>query len=218
MTKNITKILQKASASLLVLFVLVAKCNAQLIGPSIYAQPIGTSVQNGGTAVFTVAADAGLLDLSGISFKWYCTSNKVTRLIGANPIITILNEVTNSLLGTILGGNKAVSILTIKNVNYTNVGSYYVEATDTLGMTASVKVTLSIIPVINIASSASTLTTAGFNVQMSTPVGSNVVVEASSDMVNWTPIYTNLNSSGTLTYTDTDATNHTSRYYRARTQ
>jgi hypothetical protein len=216
MTKNITKIMQKATVLLIALFLAVAKCNAQ----SIDVQPVGTNVLNGGTATFTAAADSGILSILGLKLTWYCTSNNVTREISTSSNISILNEVTNSLLGILLGGNEAVSILTINNVNPTNVGKYYVEATE-IGLSfpaTSDTASLSIIPAITIASSASTLTTAGFHLEMSTPAGSNVVVEASSDMVNWTPIYTNLDSSGTLTYTDTDATNHTSRCYRARTQ
>lgn len=216
--------MQKAIVSLGVLFFLVAKCNAGGLAPTIVVQPTGTNVLNGDTAVFVAAADSGILALTGVSFTWYCTSNGVTRTVSANSNITISTVITNSLLGIILGGDEAFSVLTIKNANPTNMGKYYVKATELLGgsidsLNAALNVvTPVVVPVINIATSASALTTSGFNLQMSTPVGSNVVVEASSDMHTWTPIYTNLNSSGTLTYMDTDAKNHTARYYRAHTQ
>ncbi|HEY1661182.1 MAG TPA: hypothetical protein VGI03_02080 [Verrucomicrobiae bacterium] len=115
--------------------------------------------------------------------------------------------------------------MTIKNTNPTNAGTYYVTAKDTssTGTTVSSNATLIVLStvvtnVINIINSASTLTAAGFKLQMSAPANSNVVVEASSDLKSWTPIYTNLNSTGSLSFMDTDATNHPARYYRARTQ
>jgi hypothetical protein len=219
MTKNNQKLLQKATACLLLLFLMAAKCNAQGAPPTIAVQPVGISVQNGGTTVITVVANPVLL--ATVTFTWYCNNQPVK----ANSNITIVTTSTNSILGLPIGGLAPVSILTIKNTNPTNAGTYYVTAKDSLstGTTTSSNATIIVLStvvtnIINILTSASALTTAGFHLQMSTPTGSNVVVEASSDMVNWTPIYTNLNSSGTLTYMDTGATNHTSRYYRARTQ
>ncbi len=223
MTKNITKIVQKAIVCLLAVFFAIAKCNAQ----TIVVQPVGTNVLNGGTAVFIAAADSGLLAFDKLSLTWYYSSNKVNRVVATNSNISIVTEITNSLLGVILGGDEKFSVLTIKNVNPTNQGNYYVVASEpgllgigvSTAQSTSVPLTVSFPPpVITISNSVNAMTTAGFHLQMSTPATSNVVVEASSDMKTWTPIYTNLNSTGSLSFMDTDATNHPARYYRAHTQ
>jgi hypothetical protein len=44
------------------------------------------------------------------------------------------------------------------------------------------------------------------------------VIYASTDLAVWTPIATNAVSSGSVTYTDTSATNRSFRYYRAKDQ
>ncbi len=51
----------------------------------------------------------------------------------------------------------------------------------------------------------------GFHLTASAPAGSNVVVQVSTNLVNWTPVYTN---TGTFTFTDPNVTNGTRRYYR----
>jgi len=43
----------------------------------------------------------------------------------------------------------------------------------------------------------------------------NTVVEASTDMVTWEPIFTNSVPSGQIEITDADAANYPARYYRA---
>ena len=74
-----------------------------------------------------------------------------------------------------------------------------------------------VVPVtLNILSSTLGMTAQGFNLQLSGPAGSNYVIEASTDLKTWVPISTNAAPSGTVSYTDTAATNMVLRYYRAR--
>ena len=63
---------------------------------------------------------------------------------------------------------------------------------------------------------ASALTPAGFSFQLSAPLGSQLVIEASSDLVHWIPIATNSAPDGTVSCTDPAALNFPGRYYRAR--
>jgi hypothetical protein len=54
-----------------------------------------------------------------------------------------------------------------------------------------------------------------FQFSLTGPAGSNVVISASTNLQNWLPLATNPLGSGSLTFTDTLATNFPSRYYRA---
>jgi hypothetical protein len=48
------------------------------------------------------------------------------------------------------------------------------------------------------------------------PVGSSVVIQASSDLQTWTPLQTNLLGSGPLYFSDSQSTTNTQRFYRAQ--
>jgi hypothetical protein len=72
--------------------------------------------------------------------------------------------------------------------------------------------------VVSFVSTETGMVTSGFKLKMSGPTGSNLVIEATSDMKNWTPICTNLISNGSITYTDAVAKTLPSRYYRAKIQ
>lgn len=218
MAKNTKFALLKTAICLLLISFCGAKSFGGLFPPKIIVQPLGISVQNGGTAIIAVAAQTTDI-LYGPSFTWYCNNKKITQ--GGN--ISISSDDSLTLLGINLLGLSPVSILTITGLASANAGSYYVVETDSEGSATSSNAVLVVLsPVvnnaINIISSQTALTAAGFKLQMSTPTGSNVVVQASSDLVHWTPIYTNLNSSGSLSFTDGTATNYPYRYYRARTQ
>jgi hypothetical protein len=54
----------------------------------------------------------------------------------------------------------------------------------------------------------------GFNFQVSVPAGYTYVVQASTDLVNWSPIATNTAVSASDVFTDTDAANYPNRFYR----
>ncbi len=207
--------LQKIAICLLFLGFFGAKTFAGLgPPPTIVVQPLDITVQNGGTAVFTVVASGGLLDAP--TFTWFYNTNSQ---ISQSSNITV--QTINGLLGALLGDSE--SILTITHVNTNNAGIYSVKVKDSGGTTTSDYVLLSVLPPpvavpIHILSPTAGLTAAGFNLSLSTPTSSNVVIEASSDLTNWVPIYTNLDSTGSISFMDTSATNYPYRYYRAHTQ
>jgi hypothetical protein len=61
----------------------------------------------------------------------------------------------------------------------------------------------------------------GFAFQVVGPAGSNFVVEASSDLNNWAPLFTNNfpgGGGGTVSYTDRTVAGVPARFYRARLQ
>jgi hypothetical protein len=51
----------------------------------------------------------------------------------------------------------------------------------------------------------------GFHLSVSAPPGSNTIVQVSTNMLNWTPIYTN---AGSFAFTDANGTNASRRFYR----
>ena len=72
---------------------------------------------------------------------------------------------------------------------------------------------VSAVPLLGIGSPP--LDTAGYHLPVFAPAGSNIVVQVSADLVNWTNIYTN---SGSFIFTDPSATNYNQRFYRVMMQ
>jgi hypothetical protein len=176
--------------------------------PSFSVQPSGIAVQNGGIGVLTATVKSS----TKVNISWYFNGTKVDNAL----VVTV---------PVILVGN--VTTLTIPSVNAGSSGTYTVYATNAAGTSVSsnaVVVTLgsvvsnivsTVTNTVNFVSSAVKLTTSGFQLQLSVPIGSNIVIHASSDLSHWTPISTNSSSTGTLTFTDTNALHVTSRFYRA---
>ena len=175
----------------------------QLLPPIITIPPLGETVQNGGTAVFSTT----VVSLTTPSFTW---------LFNGKPISagTHFSVVSLPLLGT--------STLTISNVVPADAGKYSVSVNN--GLTAtSISATLVVrtnpIPnVVTIVSAGMDMTAGGFKLQLAGPAGSNYVIQASTDLKNWIPIYTNAAPTGSVTCTDAAAINLPFRYYRAKLQ
>ncbi len=209
----------KAAICLAFMFFLTTKSQAQLgIPPIIIVQPLGLSVQNGGTAVFAVVATS----LTSMSFDWRLNG----KSISPDSNTTIVTGTTNMLLNGILG-LVPISTLTIKNVASTNAGNYSVRISNGIGYVTSSTVTLIVLTdtisnvvtnVVNILPTGTGMTASGFKLQLSGPAGSNYVIQASADLKSWAPIATNAAPTGTISYTDTVATNLPLRYYRVKIQ
>lgn len=170
-----------------------------IVTPSITAQPSNTSVQKGDTATFSMSAGCLLSAIGSVS--WYCGTN--TKPVYTETYLVSLFSIS--------------STLTISNVSTNDAGSYYAVVTDLLG--GSVKTssaTLTISPPVAAVTSGSGMMSKGFKLQFSGPTGSNLVIEATSDMVHWSPISTNVLTGGSVTYTDVVARTLSGRFYRAR--
>jgi hypothetical protein len=201
----------KAALCLVFISFMTAKSQAQLGGPPVIAvQPLGLSVQDGGTAIITATATS----LTKMQLYWFCNGQPVSATNCA-----VLN-VYVPLVGT-------VSTLTIKNTAANNAGTYSLRVTNAVGSAVSSGATLIVLTstisntlsnVVSFVSTETHMVTGGFKLQLSGPVGSNVVVEASSDLKNWTPVYTNQVTTGSITYTDAVANTLPARYYRAKIQ
>lgn len=181
------------------------KCQAQLGGPpTIAVQPLGVSVLNGGSATFSTTA----VSSTSMQFKWMFNGKTI-----ANPSVA---NVVVPLVGT-------VSTLTIPAVSSASQGAYSVKVINAVGSVTSDNASLVVVlqPVlttVNILTSGTGITANGFQLNLLKPATSNCVVQASTDLMNWTPIATNSTSATNFTYLDTSATNLPARYYRALLQ
>ena len=119
----------------------------------------------------------------------------------------------------VLSANGAFSYTPVSN--YFGGDSFTYRASDGTSNSAVTTVILTIIDTTAVVTNtpltlASTgMTTNGFVLQLSGPVGGTYVILASPDLKNWTPISTNVAPSGTVDFTDTTATSRPIQYYRA---
>jgi hypothetical protein len=56
-----------------------------------------------------------------------------------------------------------------------------------------------------------------FGFDLAGPAGQSVVIETSTDLLSWLPVWTNTFGAGSLSYTDPQSGSDVNRYYRAHT-
>lgn len=184
------------------LFTVRAKADG-LFPPTITAQPLGTSVQNGGTASLSVSAECLLSVISSVT--WYCNGKPISA---TNATVSY---------GGLLGLTSISSTLTINQASAANSGTYTVVVENALGgYSTGGPAQFGIIPAITDVTNETGMVSSGFKVQFSGPVGSNLVIQASSDLNHWSPVYTNVVTANGLSYTDTVAKTVSCRFYRAK--
>jgi len=178
--------LQKRAMCLFLFGILVSKVYAG-VGPPpvITVQPLDRTVQKGGSASFTVVAKS----ITQLTYKWYFNGN-------------VLN-----------GFGQGTPALTVTNAQTANAGVYSVEVKNAGGKVMSSNAVLKVNAPLKCASAR--MATNGFSFLLSGPTGSNYVILASTNLKDWTPISTNTAPTGSVTFTDTTATNHGFRYYKA---
>jgi hypothetical protein len=172
--------------------------------PLVTVPPVGVSVLSGDT--ITLTATVGL-SVTPLTIRWY---------LNGNEIKTNISNATVPLVNTTL------STLTLPNASSALAGNYSVKVENGGGeVTAGPAIVLVagvLDPVVGIFGSKCGFTNGGFQLQLFKPAQSNCVVDASSDFIHWTPIYTNTSGSTNFSCLDSVATNLPSRYYRARFQ
>ncbi len=199
-------------AIFLVLFGFLATAKAQvglLPPPVITVQPVGTNVQFQGTAIFSVQAYTTLGVINSVN--WYLNGKRIQT--SSNTVVTLQGVLLSSSIGSTLTVTHAVS---------SSAGNISVQITSLLAGTAtSQNAPLNIVQTttVNPVSSQTKMVSNGFQLQFSGPIGSNVVIQASSDLVRWIPISTNLvTGSGVVSCIDAAAKAQPSRFYRAKLQ
>lgn len=157
--------------------------------PSITTQPQNQSVAPGQNVSLSVAASS----TQPLSYQWYFGSAK-------------------------LGSGGAGATLALTKVGANSAGGYSVVVSCSFGSVTSAVANVSLTnPVVTLSAAQAEgmgMTSAGFSFKFAVPMGQTYVVLASSDLLNWAPVYTNVATSATVSVTDAAAANYTKRYYR----
>jgi VCBS repeat-containing protein len=123
----------------------------------------------------------------------------------------IVSDVTHGTLSLNADG----SFTYTPNTNYNGSDSFTYRATDGLATGNVATVTINLTPVSDpLKFTSQRMTANGFQLQVSGPHSSTYVILASTNLRNWTPICTSYTALGSMTFTDTSATNNPVRFYR----
>ena len=144
---------------------------------------------------------------------------------------SLVFDANGSLLFTDSGNNRirklwlngAYPTLAFNPVTATNAGNYNVIITSPYGSVTSSIVTLTVtIPATppQIAGSGASFgfQTNWFGFNLTGAFGQTIVVDGSTNLINWTPLFTNTANGSPFYFTDPAATNYPWRFYRARLQ
>jgi len=173
--------------------------------PIILVQPLGVGVPQGETAILsTIAAPS----LTPQRFYWFFNGQPVVT----NADLTVSNTINLAL--------DIVSALVVHNANSNNAGIYSLRITNGVGFAVSSNATLTVLLLtitnaLNFVLPGTGLDVNGFQLQLSGPIGSNFVIQCSSDLNNWVSISTNPAPTGSVSYLDVAAKTNTLRFYRA---
>jgi VCBS repeat-containing protein len=155
----------------------------------------------------------------------YITSENTLLTVPASGILTNDTDVENdplsaSLVTTVSHGslnlNANGSFTYMPSSNYFGSDSFTYRASDLSAMSAVATVSVTVRDTHTPLSFVSEeMTASGFSLNLSAPWGYVYVVEASTNLVDWIPIFTNATLSGSVVFTDPTATNVPSQFYRA---
>jgi hypothetical protein len=159
--------------------------------PQISIQPTNQSVALGGSASFAVGAGGS----APLVYQWQLDG---TNLSAATNTTVVLSPIVSS-----------------------NAGNYDVVITNAYGSVTSVTATLSVlgVPVSFVTSSGGIQFSNGqLHLTLSGLTGQgSVLIETSTDLTQWTPIFTNPPGFGSVQFVDPATANFRYRYYRATT-
>ena len=147
---------------------------------------------------------------SSMSFNWLLNGKKIKK---DGTSVANLNV---PLVGTI-------STLTVSGVDSDSAGTYSVQVINSAGTVTSSNALVLVVStvvsnVVSFVASGTGKVANGFKITLSAPAGSNVVIQASVDLAHWNSLSTNTAAGGSVSFTDTAATNMNARFYRARIQ
>lgn len=116
--------------------------------------------------------------------------------VGASQTITL--QVSSSAAGRI-----------------TNMVSVVADEIDLQPQNSSAAIVTRINRVVTLAGSATSLPSGQFGLNLAGQPGLTYVIQVSTNLVDWTPIYTNTTLNGVVSFTDTNAANANLKFYRA---
>jgi hypothetical protein len=159
---------------------------AVLEPPVITIQPRDQTVYTGADATFSVTA----YGTEPMSFQWRRNGVPIPEAVGATHTLT--------------------------DVQSAQAGTYSVVVSNAVGTAISAEAVLTVQGAESVRFVSAERTTNGdMRLVLTGMPLENTVVEASTDMVTWGPIFTNSVPVGPIELTDADATNYPVRYYRA---
>lgn len=166
------------------------KCNASSPPPPpvIVAQPTNQTVSPGGTAVFSVSVSS----TAPLNYQWMEDSNTLNGATNATYVIT------NVLLSA--SGDQ-----------------FMCEVSNSGGTSNSAVAVLNVVVPAPPHFGTVTLEPQGIQMTVSGPTGQEFRILASTNLINWQTLVTLTNVTGTIQYTDFNASNFTSRYYQLTT-
>jgi pectate lyase len=155
--------------------------------PVITAQPQNQSVTPGNSATFTAVASGS----ANLFYQWYFNTN--TLIPGATNATLVLNSVQS-----------------------TNAGIYSVVVTNTAGSATSSNAMLTISSGIHTPPQLSNVSfqNGDFSINVVGDAGVDYIIQASSNLMSWSSIFTNHSATPPFNWSDPAATNSGSRYYR----
>jgi pectate lyase len=155
--------------------------------PTISADPQGQTVTVGNSATFTVAAGGS----APLSYQWYYNTNSG------------IPNATNAFL-------------TLVNVQAANAGTYSVVVTNIAGSASSTSalLTVSVGTPSRPQLSGFVYNNGTFSLTINGDTGPDYVVQASTNLTDWTSIFTNHSPIPPFVWTDLVASNFSQRFYR----
>jgi VCBS repeat-containing protein len=114
--------------------------------------------------------------------------------------------------------NSDGSFIYTPSSNYFGSDSFTYRACDAVATSAVATVTINVVNTnASLSFDSEAMTANGFELKLSGPPTSTYIIEASTNLTDWTPISTNSGLTGSVVFTDTEATNFSQRFYRAMT-
>jgi len=159
------------------------------IPPTITNQPQSVAVFRGQTAAFSVSASGS----APFTYQW--SFNDSVLVTGPNPTLFLTNS------------------------SAAEAGSYTVLVSNPGGSVTSAVAVLTVTnPIATVAVLAGAVPSpSGFSFQVGAPVGVTYIILTSPDLLNWTPIATNIATAATASFTDPAATNSGNQFYKVIT-
>jgi uncharacterized delta-60 repeat protein len=168
--------------------------------PWLDSQPFTITTNAGATVSFPVTA----IGFAPLSYQWYSATQPLTN--GAN-----ISGATDS-------------ILALSNLTVADSGFYWVVVTNVAGTVSNLMATLNVVTLSNtpptILSGSVTLDRVinGFGFDLTASVGQTIVIETSTNLLDWQPVFTNVVDSNPMHYHDPSAITNRNAFYRVRLQ
>ncbi len=155
--------------------------------PFIVAEPQDATVASGQNATFAVAAGGS----AALSYQWYFNTN------------TPVSGGTNSTL-------------TLPSVQAANAGAYSVVVSNIAGSTPSINVSLVVTGTAPAQPQLSGLNYGNgtFSLTVNGDSGHDYIIQVSTNLTDWTPIFTNFMPTLPFVWSDTNAGNFSQQFYR----